>query len=206
MAILKEVFINRTYADYFPFYQKAIVVDIGAHFGFFSLFAFKNLAPSSYILSVEPSQSNFEKLSANLEANHAGNVHALQAALSDVDGTSDLFLGRTENHSIFQAAGTAKETVTTLKLETLVNQFELSHIDFLKIDCEGAEYPILLHSPPSAFEKIKTISLEFHDLKDERYTGLVLVKRLEQLNFNIVRFHHGTTHQNKNYGWIVATK
>ncbi|MBK7009683.1 MAG: hypothetical protein IPH36_14180 [Saprospiraceae bacterium] len=32
---LEEVFVQRSYADYFPFYKKATIVDIGAHKGYF---------------------------------------------------------------------------------------------------------------------------------------------------------------------------
>lgn len=206
VAILKEVFINRNYADYFPFYQEATIVDIGAHFGYFSLFAAKNLASAARIIALEPSPANFGRLKANIEANQMNNIEAIQAAVADQNGYLDLYLGRTENHTIFPTRGAAVQRVEALTLATLFEQFRLQQIDFLKMDCEGAEYPILLQTPSSFFDRIKTISLEFHDQKDHRYTGLSLSKHLKKNGFEIVKFKHGKTHQNKNYGWIVATK
>lgn len=206
LPILEEVFVNRNYADYFPFYANATIVDIGAHFGYFSLFAAKNLGPDAHILALEPATENFNRLKANIETNQIDNVIAIQAAVADQDGELDLYLGRTENHSIFQSSNGARQKVKALKLETLLESHQLPQIDFLKIDCEGAEYAILFNTPATIFDRIKTISMEFHDLKDQRYTGLTLADYLRKRNFEIVKFQHGKTHQNKNYGWIIAAK
>ena len=35
LEILNEVFHKREYADYFPFYEKVTIIDIGAHMGYF---------------------------------------------------------------------------------------------------------------------------------------------------------------------------
>ena len=54
LDILKEIFIDRCYSDYFPFYENSIIFDIGAHKGFFSLFAANNSGNKSKIYSFEP--------------------------------------------------------------------------------------------------------------------------------------------------------
>lgn len=204
--ILEEVFVNRVYADYFPFYQQAVVVDIGAHFGFFSIFASKNLAPESRIIAIEPARANFERIETNARMNGLSNIEPANAAILDNEGFVDLYMDRAENHSIFGKSGSAKVSVEAMTLESLFLYHKLQQIDFLKLDCEGAEYPILLNTPDAVFESIKTISLEFHDLKDKRYTGLILINRLKALGYKIVKFQHGKTNQNNNYGWIVATR
>ena len=67
--ILKEIFEDRVYADYFPFHKKAVMVDVGAHFGFFSLFASRNAHEDSRIFSFEPSKENFSILRKNISDN-----------------------------------------------------------------------------------------------------------------------------------------
>src|SRR5689334_184773 len=62
LSILREVFRDRVYALCFPFYQNAVVVDVGAHYGYFTLFAACNCAKSSRIFALEPSQNNFSML------------------------------------------------------------------------------------------------------------------------------------------------
>ena len=44
-------------------------------------------------------------------------------------------------------------------------------IDFLKIDCEGSEYDILYNLDSNLYAKIKVISLEFHDLNEQKKSG-----------------------------------
>lgn len=205
--VLEEVFSKRTYSNYFPFYKNAVIVDIGAHFGFFTLFAAKNAGPGARIIAVEPSADNYEMLLANIRRNQLKNATALHAAVSDRRGSVRLHLGRSENHSIFDIAGEdsrAAETVRAVTLKDILDGYELDRIDFLKMDCEGAEYPILFSAEKSTLDRIGTISLEFHDLKDPQFTGLQLVRFLAKAGFHIGRFEYGPTTMNRNYGWIVG--
>ena len=74
VTILKEIFFERVYSDYFPFYSKSIVVDIGAHKGYFSLFAHNNLKPDSKIIAYEPIIENYSIMLKNLDANNVKNI------------------------------------------------------------------------------------------------------------------------------------
>jgi len=82
----------------------------------------------------------------------------------------------------------------------------IDKIDFLKMDCEGSEYKILDNLPKDIFNRIITISLEFHDLKDHKYTGNRIVKILKNNNFDIVKFKYEKTYLGLNYGKVIGTK
>ena len=206
LLILKEVFLERTYADYFPFYEAATIVDIGAHYGFFTLFAAKNTDAQARIYAFEPATANFKRLQNNLKAHDLDHVVAEQFAVSDQNGMVDIYLGRSENNSIFQRGEGASESVPAITLAEIFNRYQIDSINFLKMDCEGAEYPILFQLPENLFQKIQTISLEFHDLKKQSYTGLALSRFLQKQGYQIVKFNHGRSTQNNNYGWIIATR
>lgn len=209
--VLKAIFEQREYADYFPFYQKATIVDIGAHYGYFSIFAAKNLPKDAQIFSIEPSQENFYKLQQNLIDCKIKNATPSQFAIGGKNETLDLYTGRSVNHSLIEnyallgkEKNIQKVEVKTLQQFILDNKIE--HIDFLKMDCEGAEYAILFNTPQSVFEQISVISMEFHDMKKVDFTGNELVKKLEENGFEIVKFEYGRTGLDLNYGRIVGRR
>lgn len=209
--VLKAIFEEREYADYFPFYKKVTVVDIGAHYGYFSIFAAKNTASDSTIFSIEPSQQNFEILNQNLSDCKINNVKPFQLAIGGENGTLDLFTGQSVNHSLIENYALLGNEKNTQKVEVkTLEQFILDHkieqIDFLKMDCEGAEYAILLNASRSVFDKTSTISMEFHDMKNVDFTGNELVKKLEENGFEIVKFEYERTGLDLNYGKIVGRK
>lgn len=207
LLVLKEIFVERAYADYFPFYEQATVVDVGAHVGYFSLFAAKNLAADSTIIAVEPSSKNFSVLTQNVATNQFSNIKLVHAAVSNKVGTQLLYLSKSENNSLFSDTATAaSETVSTLTLDGLLQQQQLQTIDFLKLDCEGAEYDILYQTKPEILQKIKAISLEFHDLKKVEYTGLRLANYLEKQGFQLRKFEHRPTNFGLNYGKLITTR
>lgn len=78
-------------------------------------------------------------------------VQLLKIALSDEDGTDSIFFpGQRHVLSSFYMREDFKgeflncKEVVCKKLDTLFKELDLNHIDYLKIDTEGAEYKILL--------------------------------------------------------------
>ena len=211
LPILEDIFVNRAYADYFPFYENATIVDIGAHYGYFSIFASKNTDKASIIYALEPSETNFGNLKENLSDNEVKNVKPFQIAIGRSKGTEALYEGSSENYSLIKnypllKKGQNKALVKTLDLGSFISENEIDSIDFLKLDCEGAEYSILLNAPSDVLNKIMVISMEFHDLKDREFTGNKLVEKLKENNFNIVKYTYCKTNLNLNYGKLIATK
>ncbi|MFZ4398696.1 MAG: FkbM family methyltransferase [Bacteroidales bacterium] len=209
--ILTDIFENREYSDYFPFYQNAIIIDIGAHYGYFSIFANKNTHPLSQIISIEPAISNYKQMTANLTANKIENVIAVHAALGISNGLSTLYTGKSSNHSLISNyklinENKNEEKVECKTLETILIENKIEKVDFLKMDCEGSEYAILENLSNTCYDKISTISLEFHDLKEEKYTGNYLIELLKEHDFKITKYNYMPTTMGLNYGKIIATK
>jgi Methyltransferase FkbM domain len=128
--------------------------------------------------------------------------------LDGKSGKRDFYGGIPHNHSFYKKAQTNPNIVDTLSLKDFIKQFEIEQIDFLKLDCEGAEFPILLNAGQEVFDKITTISMEFHDIPDQGFTSLQLIRHLKKHNFEIVKYVHETDHsaRNLNFGKIIATK
>lgn len=214
LRILEEVFVDRIYADYFPFYQRNAVLDVGGHFGYFAIFAARNSAPGSRIVTVEPSAHNLGVLRSNIDRLQLNQIHPIHGAVSDTTGTASVHITRDYNCSLFaeHAQGFSNqgalptETVPTFSLSDVLSQNNLESVDVLKLDCEGAEYAIIEHSPKAVLQRIRVIMMEFHDLKDPRRTGLSMIDQLGSKGFRAVHFHHLPTNMDLNYGKIIAVR
>ncbi|HEV2119196.1 MAG TPA: FkbM family methyltransferase [Candidatus Bathyarchaeia archaeon] len=56
-------------------------------------------------------------------------------------------------------------------------------IDFLKMDCEGCEYDMLLHCAPTVLARVRTIALEIHERPP--YTKAGLIDHLKRCGFQV---------------------
>ncbi len=212
VSVLHDIFIEREYSDYFPFYRNNIVVDVGAHYGYFSLFAAKNSGKNSRIIAIEPANKNFNILNKNIETSKLKNITSINVAVSDTAGKMDIFQGSNDtNFSLFSDERNALSSSNFKKIEVMtisdIFQFyQLEYINFLKLDCEGSEFLIIKNTDPQILDKINIISMEFHDLSNSDFTGNGLVEELEAKGFKIVKYSYSSTRMNLNYGKIIAMR
>ena len=163
-----------------------IVIDIGAHIGYFTMYAANN-ANQGTVYSIEPYKESFKILEKNLKLNNLTNVKSFHAAISKVTEQITLYIDK-KNHignSIFETDETAEsEKVDSFSLKDFVNNNKIEKIDFLKIDCEGAEFEILLNFDKELMKKINKISAEIHE---NGKTGSLdeLVDFLRKNNFKV---------------------
>lgn len=65
-------------------------LDVGCHFGIFSIFGAKLVGPQGQVFSVEPHPGVLKILQGNINLNHSFNVKLVQAALSESEGSIPL--------------------------------------------------------------------------------------------------------------------
>jgi FkbM family methyltransferase len=127
-----------------------IVFDIGANFGWYSCHFSKFVGKSGAVHIFEPS-GIMRQLERNIQLNGFQDVTVLNnIALSENDCTEDLFvpirLG-TPFASLRQHAAYGqpceKINVQVVKIDTYVKSKKITKVDFMKIDIEGAEFPVL---------------------------------------------------------------
>lgn len=103
-------------------------LDIGGHVGFWS----KPMSEKfDRVIAFEPHQPYIDLFTLN-----APKAHVIKVALGAVDGSAKL-VGNADNSGM--AYLTEGEGTTVLTLDS----FKYDHIDFIKIDCEGYELPIV---------------------------------------------------------------
>jgi FkbM family methyltransferase len=184
-GIADQVWRWKVYTKHFPILEGYRVLDVGAHYGFFSVFAARQNREVK-VVSYEPSKSTFEILRRNLDHNvRKENSFAFNVALSDRTGSSVFF--KPEAHD---ASGTLfKENLAPTAspfIEERVRLEEANRIwdvfeayDFAKMDCEGSEFPIL-RCLGERVKRLHYIVLEYHHSPHE------IVEFLLSQDFSIV--------------------
>jgi len=158
---VSEVFLLDSYA---PVPAGAIVVDIGANIGAFTLFAANE---AKVVYALEPVTNNFDTLRRNVDLNSLKNVFLHRLAMSGENGETQITVAGVESSIYFQKPGAKLERVPTITLESFLEEQHIGHVDYLKMDCEGAEWNILLKTAPSILSRIRHIELEFHNIGHE---------------------------------------
>jgi len=167
LRVVTPVFHKRVYTPSgFEIREDDAVVDVGANIGAFAVFAAQRTR--GRVLAIEPHPGNAAALRRNLLANGAARAEVAECAVADARGTLPLFLGRSgTTHQLFAAGKDAGEgesvDVRVATLPELLVEHDLPRVDFLKLDCEGAEGLILPALPDALLGAIRTIALEFHD-------------------------------------------
>jgi FkbM family methyltransferase len=148
LAIINEVYILEIYRklpQYTP--RDWVVVDAGANVGLFSLYAIDHGSKS--VIALEPFSRNYRRLTITLRANNAI-VAPLFCALSSQNGHLEFVQSKDSatSHIAFGSESVSEKTikVSGISLRHLLKEFNLSHVDLLKLDIEGAEYSIVSSS------------------------------------------------------------
>ncbi len=167
-----------------------VIIDIGAHAGFFSLYA-AALNPDARIVAVEPFPENLELLEKHLTKNKIDNVETVTGAVAGETGSRFLVLERdSHNHRL----NLPKEDVSrrsTIKidcwsLQDFIEKYQIEKVDLLKIDIEGLEYEIFAMLNAATFGKIKNIILEYHNYYGKEYKEIEA--KLRENGFGVKAF------------------
>lgn len=151
--------------DQFGPHRVAVIVDAGANIGD-STMRFRRFHPGAKILAIEADAGNF----AVLQKNFAGDARtiALHRALWNREGELKVWptwahvasrVGESPDHA-------AAVPVPGCTVPGLMQEFELSDIDILKLDIEGAESVVFQTSDTSWLARVRCIVFECCDADD----------------------------------------
>ena len=178
-------------------------VDVGAHIGSYTLRMAKRF---HQVIAFEPNPFNRYILSLNLQLNKTTNVQVEQAALSDREEISPLFLHRaadgTGSLNPFHYGFKYDKTVQ-VKVKRL-DDFEFAKVDFLKIDAEGNELPILKGATRIIESSKPILAIEVHCAKGSIGTSCncETCMYLRASNYNLKLLGEYTTTP---VHWVFAT-
>ncbi len=152
---------NQVYEpEKFQFFSNALkdgdcFIDIGAHIGYFSLFASLMVGNEGQVFSFEPEASNYLHLNTHIAENNLNNIQAANAALGTKSRKGQLFvnLDNDGGHALwnvglhdFNKKSRANQTtkdINILSLDDVFRDRELNSLRLIKINTEGAEHDVL---------------------------------------------------------------
>lgn len=159
--VIKETCVDRDYTRDVQLEPGWQVVDIGAGLGDFSIFAASH-CPAGQVHAYEPLAASFELLQRNLALNQVRNVTAFNEATAPGGRVSLSGAAAGPAVSTRFSAAEGLEGVPAVDLAIIVDRLPGGRCDFLKIDCEGCEYDLLLSAAPETLARIARISAEVH--------------------------------------------
>ncbi len=154
------------YANYISKDDK-IILDLGGNIGLFAL----HVTPwADKIITVEPTPHHFtlnEQITGKFN-----NVIRLQAAVANKTGIIDFYeySSNTTTNSLQCGHGSNKITVNSITIPDIMLKFNLSKIDFLKMDIEGSELTVLIEKTIEFLSKhVCKILIEVHEINDTTF-------------------------------------
>lgn len=118
-----------------------IVVDVGANIGTITLPAAKLVGPSGRVFSVEAHPRIIGYLRSNAILNHLANIDFFECAVGASEGMVRFSNYKSDSGNQITPEGPLQ--VRVARLDSLLQDYGLTRVDFLKIDVEGFEKQVL---------------------------------------------------------------
>jgi len=172
-----EIYRDRGYEKDGRFIAKPgeTVIDVGAHIGFYAICEAKRVGEKGKVFVIEPNPDTFGRLLKNIKANDLENVVPLNNAATSRKGRVLLRVSVSSSEAnTIMASGTTDDygeeiKIQAIGLDEIVKKYNLSKIDILKIDAEGAEAEVVESGLKKALPITEKIVTETHseNLKNE---------------------------------------
>lgn len=163
-----------------------VVIDIGGGLGDFALMVGRR-HPQARVLAFEPFPESAALFRRNQALNQVANVTLFEQAVAGADGELSLNISAPASvqHSTARApAEGATIAVATRSLAAVFAEHAVERCAMLKLDCEGAEFEILLGLDAAALARVERIALEYHD-GVTAYSHRDLVAHMERAGFRV---------------------
>jgi FkbM family methyltransferase len=149
----------------------AVVFDIGANIGVYTLVMSRQVGDYGRVYAFEPQHQEFNKLRENVSLNRLANVRLMACALSDQPGTATLYShsGEVANRAasslrLERVSGNAiSQAVELSTIDQIIQTEKVERLDFLKIDTEGHDFRVLQGAQASISRFRPHVIFEYHE-------------------------------------------
>jgi FkbM family methyltransferase len=153
MYLDKDDSLHLSIRDYAPFHKQFVkkiiqkddvVIDIGAHIGYYTLLFSELVGKKGKVFSFEPVIESFELLEKNIKENNFTNVTAIQKAVSNETKLTKLFL--TPNATTHKISNNDPSSecidVHSITLDEYFKEFD-GDVNFIKCVSQGADFAVI---------------------------------------------------------------
>jgi FkbM family methyltransferase len=156
-----------------------VCADVGANLGIKTLLLAQRV-PNGRVIAIEAAPAVAKLLEKNISLSDMKNITIVKTAIGDADGTTGFIDASAYGH----ISTNGRVEVPVQRLSTLVSDLSLNRLDFVKIDVEGYEFPILKNSMELLNKFKSVILLEFNswcqiawsDINPKEFSEWVLTK------------------------------
>jgi FkbM family methyltransferase len=167
-----------------------IVLDVGAHAGYYTLLAADKVGPAGQVFAFEPVPRNLFFLQRHVGLNGLTNVTVVPVAVSDHGGLARFGEGPDEDGSTGRFDKHGGLLVSTVCLDDLHTAGWIPRPRLIKVDVEGAELSVLLGAQKLLETTHPILFLAFHGSEVDRACRQLLSfigYRIEALDADFVR-------------------
>lgn len=198
-----ETYLNNDYQKYGTQIGSGwTIVDVGAAFGDFSVFAAQK-SSSNKIIAIEPLPSSQKLLRQNININKLKNIKIFSGGISSTKNKINISENN-KNYGHSQTSPASSLSAPSISLPKLFSIYNLQHCHLIKCDCEGAEYDIFSNIPQSTYNKIDRIVMEYHLFDRDSHHQFQLLKLIFKKNHYRLKISPNPVHSN--LGFLYAEK
>jgi len=143
----------------------AVIIDIGAHIGLFSVIASQVTGKAGKVYAFEPTPGTYALLQKTVVINHEEQVvETFQKAVGKENGKITFFVSDNQADNSNSLVNYKEHSslhgidVIVTSIDNFVKEKNINKLDFIKIDVEGAEYDTLLGAADT-FKNLKPVCI-----------------------------------------------
>lgn len=176
-----------------------VVLDLGGNIGLFAAYSVSKGAKKVY--SVEPYQPYVEMMDDNLKSLKR-QVQIIPYAISDKNGVSNILVNFDENTILtdvyddykWNTDDRPKYEIKTIDFDTLLSKYDITTINYLKVDIEGSEYNLFKSIDDKILKtRIEKIAIEYHWSYNREVDDII--NKLENCGFVVYSFETNSTNK-----------
>lgn len=193
------IFHKMQYFDYITVSNEAVILNGGLHTGNEVPFFLAALGGEGQIHNVDPMGNGFlNKYAAAFIDHNPGITFQHTLALDDHDGEVALPVNDSSNQALGQFSSTGKEGCRTinfpcLSIDSLVEKLQLSRLDLIKLDLEGAEIRVIKQMAATVQKYRPQLAVSvYHLVIDILAIPLYLMQNLKDYHFYLEHYSFET--------------